>query len=74
MSTQRPPVRTDTMEVERLRVTERRGRVVRKGGSLHPCKKERESERETDTDRQTDEERERKRGNGVGVAVSVASA
>lgn len=61
LSTQRPPVRTDTMEAERLGVTERRGRVVRKGGSLHPCKKE-----ERERDRQMKRERERKRGDGVG--------
>lgn len=56
LSTQRPPVRSDTMEAERLRVTERRGRVVRKGGSLHPCKKKKRKR-----DRQMRRERERER-------------
>lgn len=60
LSTLRPPVRTDTMEAERLRVTEKGGRVVRKGGSLHPGKKERERERETDEER----EKERRGGGG----------
>lgn len=54
LSTLRPPVRTDTMEAERLGPTARRGRVMReKGGSLRPGKKT------------AKERKERKRGDGL---------
>lgn len=62
MSTLRPQVCTDTMEAERLGVTETVGKVVRKGGSLYPGKKKREMERKTFGGRQ----RERESSGGKG--------
>lgn len=70
LSTLRPPVRTDTVEAERLGPTARRVRVAReKGGSLRPGKK-------TAKDRAKREKKRRRVGLGVqkGVVVVVVGA
>lgn len=69
MSTVTPSVCTETVEADCLGLTERGGKVARKGGSLHPgLQRCREI-----TDRESERKRETERGKPWGKGNSVAS-